>query len=67
VISATDVIYIVEVSDDLYNWKSGNTYTVPVGVPINNPDGITQTVIVRDLTPISLETKRFIRLRITRR
>jgi hypothetical protein len=45
-------------------WKSGSSYTSTVGTT-NNGNG-TQTVVVRDLTPISTSaTKRFIQLEVT--
>jgi regulation of enolase protein 1 (concanavalin A-like superfamily) len=62
--SATDISYVVEVSGDLVTWNSGPSYTATVSVT-DNPDGITQTVVVRDLVPMGSATSRFIRLKIT--
>ncbi len=60
--AATDIIYAVEVSGDMLTWNSGAGYTAPVGT---TDKGTTQTVVVRDLVPLSSATKRFIRLRVT--
>jgi hypothetical protein len=65
VISATDITYAVEVSGDLNTWRSGPAYTITVSVT-NNPDGVTQTVVEKDLTPVTAATHRFIRLKVTR-
>ncbi len=64
VTAATDISYVVEVSGDLVAWNSGPSYTATVSVT-DNPDGITQTVVVRDLVPMDSATSRFIRLKIT--
>jgi len=61
---ATDITYIPEVSGDLQNWNSGAGYVGPVSVTPNN-DGVTETVVVQDLTPESNAAPRFIRLRVT--
>jgi hypothetical protein len=53
VIAANDITYTVEVSGNVQGWNSGASYTV-VDTITNNPDGKTQTVLVRDLTPITL-------------
>jgi hypothetical protein len=64
VIADADISYIVQVSGDLKTWKSGSSYTSTVSTT-NNGNG-TQTVVVRDLTPISTSaTKRFIQLEVT--
>lgn len=61
--NATDLTYIVEVSDNLKDWKSsGSDITAPL---IQSDDGYTQTVLVNDLTPPSSGDPRFIRLRVT--
>jgi hypothetical protein len=62
--AATDITYVVEVSGDLVTWNAGPSYTATVSVT-DNPDGITQTVVVRDLVPMDSATSRFIRLKIT--
>jgi len=64
VIAATDIDYIVEVSDDLQIWNSGSGYTTVVSVN-NNPDGVSQAVVVQDLIPINSTQKRFMRLKVT--
>lgn len=57
---ATDLGYIVQVGNDLATWNSGPSYTSQVS-QTDNGDG-TYTVVVRDLTPTSVQPKRFIRL-----
>jgi hypothetical protein len=65
VISATDITYTVEVCGDVHTWNSGSSYTALVSVT-NNPDGVTQTVVVRDLTPVNPSGgKRFVRLSVS--
>jgi hypothetical protein len=64
VIAATDITYTVEVSGDLRTWNSGPGYTATVSA-VNNPDGVTQTVIVQDLTPVTSGSMQFVRLRVT--
>lgn len=61
--AATDITYAVEVSGDLIGWNSGPGYTATVSMT-DNPDGITQTVVVRDLISMASATSRFIRLKI---
>jgi uncharacterized repeat protein (TIGR03803 family) len=62
----SDITYIPEVSSDLEHWNSGPQFTAPVSVT-TNADGVTQTVVVQDLTPIgSVPGGRYIRLRVTR-
>lgn len=52
-----DITYVVEVSDDLVSWYSGLSFTTIISD--------TQTLLsVRDNTPMSSATKRFIRLKI---
>jgi uncharacterized repeat protein (TIGR03803 family) len=62
-IYASDLSYIPEVSGDLKTWNFGAGYVSPVSVT-PNADGVTESVIVQDLTPIG-NRPRFIRLRIT--
>ena len=64
VLAATTLSYIVETSSDLSAWTSGSGSTTLVSAT-NNPDGQTQTVVVRDLTPESTAAKRLVRLRVT--
>ena len=56
--------YLPQVSGDLVSWNSGTNYIAPVSTT-NNPDGMTQTVVVRDLTPLFTNGRRFIRLSVT--
>jgi hypothetical protein len=58
---ASDIRYIVEVSSDLMSWDSGAEYTTRVQT-INNTE--TEIIAVRDLSPITSERKRFMRLRV---
>jgi hypothetical protein len=60
---ATDLTYLVQVSDDLITWNSGSSYTTVVGES-DNGDGTSQ-ITVRDLTAVSSQPKRFIRLTVT--
>jgi hypothetical protein len=62
VISATDLTYIPEVSGDMQTWNSGVLYVAPISVT-RKAGGLTETVVVRDLTPAG--APRFIRLRVT--
>ena len=66
VTAAGDITYLPEVSGDMQTWNSGTAYTAQVSVTAN-PGGLTQTVVVQDLTPFTGASKRFMRLRITRR
>ena len=63
-VNASDLTYTVEVSSDLVTWLSGSNNTATISTT-SNPDGITQTVVVRDDTPIDGTSKRFIRLNVT--
>ena len=58
----TDVTYVVQVSSDLVTWNSGPSFTTTIS---NSLVGNQQQVVVRDLTPTSGTTRRFIRLEIT--
>ena len=64
VISATDITYNPQVSNDLHTWNSGAGYTATVSVT-NNPDGKTQTVVVQDATSESTAGKQYMRLNVT--
>jgi hypothetical protein len=62
--TANDLNFIVEVSNDLQAWNSGSYHTAVMGVTDN---GSTETIVVRDLTPIGQsQGKRFIRLKVKR-
>ncbi len=65
VISATDITYTVQVSNDLQTWNSGPAYTTQISAT-NNPDGVTQSVTVQDLTPTGGgNPPQFMRLQVT--
>ncbi len=59
----TDVTYVVEVSGDLETWSSGAGATAVVSTTLL--DAQHEQVVVRDLTPVSGQGRRFIRLRVT--
>jgi hypothetical protein len=59
----TDLIYTVQVSGDMQTWNSGSAYTTQVSS--TTIDANTQSVTVRDNTPISGASKRFIRVNVT--
>jgi len=58
---ASDIRYIVEVSSNLINWGSGAEHTTRVQ-NINKTE--TEIISVRDQSPITSESKRFMRLRV---
>ena len=64
VISATDITYTPEVSGNLQTWNSGSGSIATVSVT-NNPGGVTRTVVVRDLTPMTPGGGQFIQLKVT--
>ena len=64
VIPATDIIYTVQVSGDLQSWNSGAGYPSVVS-KTPNPGGLTQTIVVQDLIPVSGTNRRFMRLQVT--
>lgn len=57
---ASDIIFSVEVTGDLQTWNSGPGFTSLVDT------GTASTVTVRDTTPVSIASKRFIRLKVTK-
>jgi glucose/arabinose dehydrogenase len=59
----TDVTYIVQVTDNLTSWSSGPSVTTTIST-VANGDG-TETVSVRDDTPTTGASRRFIRLLIS--
>ncbi len=65
VIAATGITYSPQVSGDLSTWNGGTGYTVPVSTTAN-PDGLTQTVVVRDAVAMEDGNKRFMQLRVSR-
>ncbi|MDB6138330.1 MAG: hypothetical protein JWO94_1402, partial [Verrucomicrobiaceae bacterium] len=60
--TATDVTFIIEDSEDLATWNSGDNFTSPPQVIAE--DGMTQTVKVTDVQSAA-STQRFLRLRVT--
>ncbi len=64
VIADTDISYVPQVSGDLAMWNSGANYVATVSTT-NNAGSLTQTVVVRDLTPMTGAGQRFIRLTVT--
>jgi arylsulfatase A-like enzyme len=63
-IGALDLVYAVEISDDLLIWPAPGSSTEPVSI-IPNADGITETVTVRVLPAISSAAKKFVRIKVT--
>jgi hypothetical protein len=61
--SATNWTVAVEVSSDLVNWYSGSSYTTQTSV--TSLDSARNLVTVTDNTPLSANTKRFMRLKVT--
>jgi autotransporter-associated beta strand protein len=60
-IYATQLNYVVQVSQDLINWQTGTNYIEQVGVPIDNQNG-TETVTLMCPTDISNFNACFVRL-----
>jgi hypothetical protein len=60
--SAPDVTYVVEVSNDMQNWHSGDGYTLTLSTAAN-PGGLTNTCTVEDVNPLGA-TPQFMRLRV---
>lgn len=67
VVANTDVSYVPQVSSNLVTWNSGPSYLDTVSA-LTSADGLTQTITVRDLTPMSgvVAGGRFIRLQVVR-
>jgi hypothetical protein len=61
-IAATDLEYIVEVSDDLVNWRAGSQYVEEVAVP--EWAGTPERVCFRDRTPSASAPHRYLRVRV---
>lgn len=58
---AAGITYVVEVSNDLSDWKSGESFTTPVSsAPL---DAESNRVTVRDNVPMTLAPQRFMRLK----
>ena len=63
-IGALDLLYAVEVSDELLTWSSdGANFQVLSTTP--NVNGITETVVVRVLSPIASTPRKVARVRVT--
>jgi hypothetical protein len=62
-IGALDLLYTVEISDDLITWPSPGVTSELVSITAN-PDGITETVIVRVLPATNATSKKFVRVRV---
>ncbi|HEX4084946.1 MAG TPA: TIGR03790 family protein [Chthoniobacteraceae bacterium] len=60
----TDITYVPQVSNDLETWNSGASYIMAVSAT-PNPDGTTETVTVRDNTPLIPGSSQFMRLKVT--
>ena len=63
-LGAPGISYIVEVSQDLLTWNSGSLYTQDLSA-VDDGNGITQTVTVQVLQPVSATPHLFTRLRVT--
>ncbi len=61
---AYDTLVVVEVSDDLVTWRSGAGVTTTL-TPVE-PHTPVQTFVVRDATPSTGQTRRFMRVRVAR-
>lgn len=61
--SATDISYIPEISTDMVTWNSGTSYFSELQ---RTDSGITQTVQLKSLLPLSSNPQQFVRLRITK-
>jgi Domain of unknown function (DUF4394)/Calx-beta domain/Right handed beta helix region len=70
--SASDIIYTVQVSDDMVNWQDGSTYSATGDIPDTTyttqvlrtiSNGI-ETINVRDNVSSSTTAKRFMRLKV---
>jgi hypothetical protein len=64
---AASLIYTVQLSRDLQAWTNGPSETVQVSVT-DNPDGLTQTIVVRPATSVLVDDPDpvFLRLRVNR-
>ncbi|BCU78751.1 hypothetical protein llg_34660 [Luteolibacter sp. LG18] len=54
----------VETTTDLVHWNEGGGYTV-VGSPVNDGNGLTETVVAKVAAPVDATDKTFIRLRVS--
>jgi pimeloyl-ACP methyl ester carboxylesterase len=61
---ASGITLVPEVSQDMVTWQSGPTVTSVVSTT-DNPDGVTQAVVVQDLIPVSPSGRNFMRLEVT--
>jgi hypothetical protein len=63
-IDSPDITYTPQVSGDLKVWNSGTSYTT-APIPTGTSNGVTQTMVVRDLIPISGTNRQFMRLQVS--
>ncbi len=61
----TGITYLPQVSGDLATWNGGTGYTVAVS-DTASPDGMTQTVVIRDAVALTSANRRFLRLLVSR-
>ncbi len=61
----TGITYLPQVSGDLATWNGGPGNTVAVS-NTTSPDGLTQTVVVRDAASLTGTNRRFMRLLVSR-
>ena len=60
---AVEITYLVEISDDLVLWQSGEAFTTQVGAPVDNGDG-TLTLTMRSLQSVASKPNQYLRLRV---
>jgi hypothetical protein len=63
-LEATDLVYEVQVSTDLVNWNSGPNYSRAPSPPVNDGNGVTETLRVEIFGITTLPGQRFVRLRV---
>lgn len=64
-INRPNVSYVVAVSDNLTAWDRTQAQLVQVGLPVPNPDGVTESVQFRVLADPTLTDRKFIRIEVT--
>lgn len=60
---AVEVTYLVEISNDLVLWQSGESFTTQFGSPVDNGDG-TLTLTVRSRQSLASKPNQYLRLRV---
>jgi hypothetical protein len=63
-LGAPDLVYEVQVSPDMNNWNSGPNYSRAVSPPIDDGNGITETIRVEIFGNVASPGQRFVRLRV---